>query len=555
MKGIVIKIYIGFLIVCTGLLMFMFSSFQREGMQRQKMQKYQILSDYTYHQYAEPTAPVGVREEYLFSFDEIDGSYRDLIFYTVHQNVNVYIDGERVYRMKAFSGNRFGKTPGCVWNSVALEDEDADRQIRVVVYPVYESCIGVTPSFYFGEKYEIAMDIFLRQLPTLLLSVIGILSGLIFTAYAIYNYRNSEMDKSLIMLGCFAVVISFWKLADNAAMYLLFPTAYALYMVPYLMLHLASVPFVLFVKELYNNKESKIWYIPVVTSFTGLAVSLGLQFKNVYDMRQLLWVIHIELVTTTAVIFGMLIYEILKKGMNDKMKRNLIFLVICLVGMLIDIAVYYLSRGMGGSILGMLGFIIYVFAQGAYSVKDAKDLMNFGMQARTFERKAHHDQLTGLFNRMAYSDYTGREDFSPERCIVVVFDLNNLKKCNDTLGHEKGDIYIKECAQIIQESFQDIGHCYRMGGDEFTALLEQVSLETCKKRVKSMHEAVTVRNRKNPEIEMGIACGYEVYDKRIDHDISDTFRRADKMMYREKYSMKQMKATLESGESRELEEN
>lgn len=554
MKDIIVKIYLGFLIVCALVLVFMFANFRKEGMLRQKMQEYQVLSDYTYHQYEDLTAPAGVREEYFFTFDEIDGSYRNFNFYTVHQNVSVFVDGERIYLMRPFIGNDFGKTPGCVWNSVVLEDEDEGKEVQVIIYPVYKSVIGVPPIFYFGEEYEISMDVILKQLPTLLLSIIGILSGLIFTAYAIYNYRNSEMDKSLVMLGCFAVIISLWKLTDNMAMYLLFSDLLALYMVPYLMLHLASVPFVLFVKELYSNKDSKIWYIPVVTAFAGLAVSLGLQFKNVYDMRQLLWIIHIELVTTTTVIFGMLIYEIYKKGMNDKMKRNLIFLVICLVGMLIDIAVYYISRGMAGSMLGMVGFIIYIFVQGSYSVKDARDLMNIGMQAKNFERKAHHDQLTGLFNRMAYSDYIGSEDFSPERCIVVVFDLNNLKKCNDTLGHEKGDIYIKECAQIIQESFQDIGHCYRMGGDEFTALLEQVSLDTCKKRVKSMHEAVAVRNCKNPEIEMGIACGYEVYDKRIDHDISDTFRRADKMMYREKYSMKQMKAASESSDSRDLED-
>lgn len=546
MKGIVLKIYIGLQILCFLVLVYMFATFRKDVSQVQVSEGYEVPTDYTYCQYEDASAPAGVRDEYRFTFSEIDGSYRNLFFYTVHQNAEVFVGGKRVYRMRPLIINDFGRTPGCVWNSVALDNRDSGKEVLVVVYPVYKSAAGVSPSFYFGDKYEISMDVILRQLPTLLLSVIGILTGFIFVAYAIYNFKNSEMDKSLLLLGFFALFVSLWKLTDNEAMYLLFPNVQALYMAPFLMLHLVSAPFVLFMREFYSTRESKIWYVPVVTSFAGLTLTLGLQLMNVCDMRQMLWVIHVEIAVTVIVTCGNLIYEFVKKGLNAKMKRNVVFMAICLLGMLADMAMYYLSRGMAASALGMLGFIIYIFSLGAFAVKDAKELMDFGVQARTFERKAYHDQLTGLYNRMAYADYISRESFSSERCIVAVFDLNNLKKCNDTLGHEKGDIYIKECAHIIQETFQDIGRCYRMGGDEFTVLLEQVSLDVCKKRLQRMQEAVEERNRKNPEIEMGIAFGYELFDKRIDHDINDTSRRADKKMYREKFSMKQAKAASEA---------
>lgn len=545
MKSIITKIYLGFLFFCILLLLNMFVNFRREGQVRRLLEGYEIPQDYTYTIYENAASPTGICEEYLFSFDKIEGSYRELLFYTIHQNVRVYVDGERVYRMQAYRYNRFGRTPGCVWNSVVLDDNDAGKVIRVLIYPVYKSSIGVKPAFYFGEKYAISTDVFLLQLPTLLLSIISILAGIIFVAYAVYNFRNEEMDRSLVMLGLFAVVIGLWKLTDNMAMYLLFPQIPALYMAPYLMLHLTPVPFVLFVRELGSTRDKKIWYVPVITSFVGLTVTLIIQFLNILDMRQMLWVIHAELIVAAAVTSGMLIYEIRTKGMNEKMKRNLFFLMVCLVGVLLDIAVYYLSRGMAVNMLGMLGVIIYIFALGAYSVKDTRELIRFGMQARTFERKAYHDQLTGLYNRMAYVDYTGREDFSPEHCILAVFDLNNLKKCNDTLGHEKGDLYIRECAQIIQDCFGDAGQCYRMGGDEFTAILKNISVEALKKRIKKMQDAVAECNRRHPEIDMGIACGYDVYDKRIDHSINDTSRRADKKMYREKYSMKQAKAESE----------
>lgn len=553
MRGIVVKIYLGCLVFCSLLLIHTFLHFQREGMEQQLMEGYETPQDYSYNVYQNSSAPVGICEEYVFHFDRVEGSYRELIFYTIHQNARVYVDGERVYRMQAYGHNDFGKSPGCVWNSVVLDDEDAGREIRVRIYPVYKSSVGVTPKFYFGERYAISMKVILTQLPTLLLSIIAIFAGLIFVAYALYNFRSMDTARSLSLLGLFSVIIGLWKLTDNMAVYLLFPEIAAMYLAPYLMLHLASVPFVLFVKELGSEPDRKIWYVPVFTSFIGLGVTLVLQILDIYDMRQMLWVIHVELITAAAVIIGMLIHEIRTRGMNEKIRRNLFFLMVCLVGVVVDIIVYYLSRGMSVNMLGMLGVIVYIFALGAYSVKDTRELIRFGMQAQTFERKAYHDQLTGLYNRMAYVDYTGREEFTPEHCILAVFDLNNLKKCNDTLGHEKGDLYIRECARIIQDCFGDAGRCYRMGGDEFTVLLENISMDNCKKRIKRMQEAVAECNRRHPEIDMGIAGGMEVYDKRIDYDIGDTYRRADKKMYREKFAMKQAKAGDGTGSGAGLE--
>ncbi len=79
-----------------------------------------------------------------------------------------------------------------------------------------------------------------------------------------------------------------------------------------------------------------------------------------------------------------------------------------------------------------------------------------------------------------------------------------------------------------------------MGGDEFCVLVKGITLNECKKRVQYLKEMVEKCNRKEPEeFPMQIACGYELYDKRIDYDLGDTLRRADKMMYHEKFIMKQ----------------
>lgn len=81
-----------------------------------------------------------------------------------------------------------------------------------------------------------------------------------------------------------------------------------------------------------------------------------------------------------------------------------------------------------------------------------------------------YDPLTGVHNRNVFKislmDLEKR-DFSA----VVSIDLNNLKYVNDHFGHEQGDKYIVEAAEIIKESFAQIGHVYRIGGDEFCIIV------------------------------------------------------------------------------------
>ena len=108
-----------------------------------------------------------------------------------------------------------------------------------------------------------------------------------------------------------------------------------------------------------------------------------------------------------------------------------------------------------------------------------------------------------------------------------------------TLPHLYTSALCTAFSKLIAEQFSDIGNCYRIGGDEFCVLMQGVSLEMCKNRVATLYKKVEKENEKKLiDVKMEIACGYVLYDKRIDYDIQDTVRRADKIMYKEKYVMK-----------------
>lgn len=501
---------------------------------------YCYLTEYEYERVKDDKAPLGVRNEYAMRMPEIPKEGGSLVFYTLHQNVEVFAGGELIYRLRPLSDNPFGKTPGSNWNWLPLYQTDVGKEIKIVLIPVYESSMDIVPDFYFGSRIDIWGKLLTRSSLPFLLSLVAIVMGVGFILFTIYNYHNSEVDKSLLMLGIFSVGIGLWKLTDMEAMALVCPVSIPLSYLPFLTLLLVVIPFVRYVKELFSTKNSIVWDIPCIASLVIIVLSVGLQVFGIADFRQTLWMNHLVLISLILIVMSMLLYELRKVGWNSRLKVMVVCLFACMAGLIADVAVYYLYGGTSMMVLGMFGFLIYIIVLGIRSVQDMKKLITIGMQARHYEQMAYHDQLTGLYNRTAYAADTGQEDFSPEQYVVVMFDLNNLKKCNDTCGHEKGDRYIVTSAKMIRETFGEIGKCYRMGGDEFCVLLKGITLSECKKRVQYLKEIVERCNRKEPEeFPIEIACGYELYDKRIDYDLGDTLRRADKMMYHEKFMMKQ----------------
>lgn len=509
---------------------------------------YELLTEVEVQQVEAAGAPLGVNEECILQFDEITTEGNSLMFYSHHQYVAVYIGDELVYQMQPSKDNPFGKTPGSLWNEVPIYRDDVGKEIRVVLSPVYDNVKDSVPEFYFGKQFDVWAMLIGKNVLPFIFSLTAVVLGILFIVFVLYNYRNSGVDKSLMMMGFFAVGIGTWKITDMDGLGILFPYEQWVIYMPYLALMLEVIPFALFVKELFSLKEHWIWYVVCFMSLAVNGISLLLQVLGIVDLREMLSVNHMVMLILVFLVAFMLVYELKHKGWNDKLKIMLICLGACLAGLALDIVAYYISDGVSMMILGMVGFLVYIIVLGIRSVKEMKELMEIGMEAKHYEQMAYHDELTGLYNRTAYAAFTKKADFTPEKCIVVMCDLNNLKKCNDTYGHEKGDRYIVQSAKLIWRAFGDLGKCYRMGGDEFCALLSGASVSECEERLQKLKKAVEDCNRKSPEeFPIQIACGYERFDDRLDYDLNDTLRRADKMMYHEKFIMKQAKKE-ESGQ-------
>lgn len=158
---------------------------------------------------------------------------------------------------------------------------------------------------------------------------------------------------------------------------------------------------------------------------------------------------------------------------------------------------------------------------------------------------AYADALTSVHNKGAFDIYMKNlqerlqdSDDAPEFA-VCIFDCNGLKAINDRYGHEKGDIYLKTACSLICEVFNR-SPVFRIGGDEFAAVLLNADFDN-REALIDLFDQDCAEKRQASEFaweQVDVARGMAVYDPEDDGSADDTVRRADKLMYENKWKHK-----------------
>ena len=138
---------------------------------------------------------------------------------------------------------------------------------------------------------------------------------------------------------------------------------------------------------------------------------------------------------------------------------------------------------------------------------------------------AETDTLTNLPNRYRFEQYLLDAGESGYSLAILMFDINYLKETNDTLGHSAGDKLIRTAAKCITSCFGE--KSFRIGGDEFAAVVEDCKPEMVQQMIYRFREA---EEREN----VSISVGYAYAEKISETTIKQLIDEADKQMYAEK---------------------
>jgi len=158
------------------------------------------------------------------------------------------------------------------------------------------------------------------------------------------------------------------------------------------------------------------------------------------------------------------------------------------------------------------------------------------------QRQAITDGLTGLVNHKTFYEILEKELNRSRRyggqISLIMVDIDNLKRINDTHGHRAGDKVIKEISRRTKNCIRQIDTAARYGGDEFAVILPNTSLKDATIAAERMVEAVsqTPATWGKEQIQLSISVGVGQYD--VDTNPEDITSRSDQALYSAKQAGK-----------------
>ncbi len=461
-----------------------------------------------------------------------------LAFYTVHQNVKVYSNTTLIYEYPVQNNNPLSESPGYCWNFINLPY--TTNNIEIVFSTPYPSYLKTIPVFYVGNPFSLPTYIITENFLPFALCIIMFILGIVLIVYHIVVARNISTNGKLVKLGTFAVFLSIWSANECTITTLILKNNLVTSYLSFLALMILALPFAIFVKTFYED-DSPLWEMFCKADVLQIVACLVLAFTGIADLRETLWTTHIIL-GVLGIIIAIQSYSLIKNNTHTHMvKVHMACVLICCVTLTIDLLDFYFFKIGDGNTFGRLGFLTYIIVLGIASTRESVTLMKMGQEADAYQTLAYTDQMTGLNNRTCFNIDFARLSENPNDVAVIDFDLNNLKFTNDTYGHSVGDAYIKSCATIIYEIFNGIGKCYRVGGDEFVALIENASAIDMTHYLAMLESSVDSSNRQSEHkhLKMQIAYGCATYSPDVDKNLEDTYNRADKIMYSDKKEKKE----------------
>lgn len=154
-------------------------------------------------------------------------------------------------------------------------------------------------------------------------------------------------------------------------------------------------------------------------------------------------------------------------------------------------------------------------------------------------RLAHYDPLTDVPNRILFRDRLEHAINLAERdntsFTLMFIDLNGFKAVNDNFGHDAGDAIIRICAERLGNCLRRSDSVARMGGDEFTLLLQNIAVNTdvahiAEKVIKAIEQPADINGH---EVVVGCSIGIAIYPQ-AGRDADALLKHADMAMYKAK---------------------
>ena len=376
--------------------------------------------------------PTGNVIEYRFTLKEQHKYDECLAFYTIHQAIEVYIDGDKVYSLQRAEKLDMVKTAGTNWTLIPLYAEDIGKEICVRLTPAYKQFVDSEIEFLIGPQIRIIVKSLQKSLPILMISGLAIVLGVILLALSIYLMWKDKRMNEIFSFGIFALLLGVWRFTDNEfSPYLSPEKPLLLFYMSVLAMMIGIIPMVNAQKSRTRTNISDVYCLVVgIISILMMAMDIF----DIIDIREVLFIVHIML----FIGLGLIILNLIKAhGIKDpKPGDNIdrVVLWVLIAGALGDAVIFYTTKTSAGLFFTLIAFIVSTVLKGVSFIyvylKNERALIEKEKQLVNSRAATMMGQIRSHFVFNVLNAISGMCKYDPEKADETVVRFSRYLRAN-----------------------------------------------------------------------------------------------------------------------------
>lgn len=466
--------------------------------------------------------------------------YDVLILRFQYQDVKVKIDGEVVYEMEMPHVGKIKTILGTNVLSIPMKKEYSNKTIELEMESIKPTEPLSIMQIFLDSSGDYKYMIFKNNIPQFFISVLLMVTGIIYLfLYIIIKVKKISLhrleEEYFLFLFLFSFFQGVWIMADLHIFFLMTGNLVLNDILSYFSFAVTPIG-IAYLIYCIIRKYKMVFLIMEGVFVINLLGQLFLFSTGLADFANMLIVSQVLMFASGITVIGLVIIAAIKKLDREKLALLVgfvvfsIFVIICIVGYVFG------PIDFNYNIYFLLGMTSIAIDFGYIVLKEFVIVMGEHTMLEQTKKFAYTDALTGVGNRRAYEEALNKEKEQTNNLelTIIGFDVNFLKKANDTLGHAAGDELLIATATIISSVFsnQEFKNVFRTGGDEFSALVSlskedlNIKLETLELEFKKWKGEI------NPSI--SVAVGYASKVDYPDISLEELSIKADEEMYKNK---------------------
>ncbi|MDO4338749.1 MAG: GGDEF domain-containing protein [Eubacteriales bacterium] len=446
-------------------------------------------------------------------------------------SIRIFLDEEEIY---------FYEDP---WREKGINrqwleiPEDAAGKTLTLVFlsPSTEDMIRSTmdASMYLGDRNAVFYRFLSDNLYAAIFGLTALIMSIVILMGSFYFRKGllNEAIRGFLDLGMFILFAGAWIVTDSQILQMFTGNTGMISLVSFLTFMIMPYFLVSFIQEMFIHKSKALGILQMIYPVSTAVYALFFILR-IYSI-QFLPVQHLLIAATAVILMKNCVSE-MRRFKSREMVKIVQGLGLLLGSALISLILFYRNPSSAYPYFYSIGMILFMFCLVDAAYCKGYYYMGKSASIEAYKELAYMDAMTGMGNRTAFMRY--QENASADRKAgYIMMDINNLKLVNDNYGHKEGDRLIIDAAECIRESFQRIGKCFRIGGDEFVVIVEGLTEKEIMEELARMDEAVSRKNH-NREIPIRIARGISVWQEGM--NAQTLMEKADMQMYRNKTEMK-----------------